>query len=392
MHLEIDRVSDDELGEIHGPAQQGAHRRPRRRRGLAADAHPGRPDHRGHRGEPAAARRPRSSSRASRCCAGWPTTTSPSSATASTPCEAAGRPRDADRRARHRLRHPARRPARPARAARGGGLARPRQAPAGAGQGQLAGDRAPAGVPRLRRREEVRRQRRGRRRAPLPGPVLLGRLHRVRTPDPGAAREGRRGDRHRRPRPDEPRRQGADGRARDLPARRAVPDPGRGPGPDRLAGDVHPGAAPAAAVRAARHLRPVPLLPGLPAARPLQHHRPRADRLDPQGAAAAARTSSTPRTSGSPSRRDCTSSYAPRRASRSASPTSPTSSAAAPRPPGPGATTSPPRSSRRTARSRAAATSGPTPAASPRPTRRTTRPRPARSTSAGSSRSRATRG
>ena len=44
------------------------------------------------------------------------------------------------------------------------------------------------------------------------------------TPDPGAAREGRRGDRHRRARPDEPRRQGADGRARDLPARRALPD------------------------------------------------------------------------------------------------------------------------------------------------------------------------
>ncbi len=70
-----------------------------------------------------------------------------------------GRPRDADRGARHRLRDPARRPPGPARAAGGGGLPRPRQAPAGARQGQLAGDRAPAGVPRLRRREEVRRQR-----------------------------------------------------------------------------------------------------------------------------------------------------------------------------------------------------------------------------------------
>ena len=60
--------------------------------------------------------------------------------------EATGRRRDAGRRARHRLRHPARRPAGPARAARGGRLAGPRQAPAGAGQGQLAGDRAPPGA------------------------------------------------------------------------------------------------------------------------------------------------------------------------------------------------------------------------------------------------------
>ena len=77
-----------------GAAHQGAHRRARRRRGLAADAHPDRPDRRGPRGAPAAAARPRSSSRASRSCAGWPTTTSPSSATASTP----SRPRATTRR------------------------------------------------------------------------------------------------------------------------------------------------------------------------------------------------------------------------------------------------------------------------------------------------------
>ena len=55
----------------------------------------------------------------------------------------------------------------------------PREDAAGAGQGQLARDRAPPGVPRLRRREDVRRGRRGRRRAPLPRPVLQRRLHRV---------------------------------------------------------------------------------------------------------------------------------------------------------------------------------------------------------------------
>ena len=62
--------------------------------------------------------------------------------------------------------------------------------PAGAGQGQLPLDRAPPGVPRLRRREDVRRRGRGRRRAPLPRPVLQRGLHRVRLADPAAAREG----------------------------------------------------------------------------------------------------------------------------------------------------------------------------------------------------------
>ena len=91
-------------------------------------------------------------------------------------------------------------------------------------------------------------------------------------------------------------------------------------------------------------------------ARPLQHHRPRADRGDPQGAARAATASSTPPTWGSPSPRGCTSSYARPRGSRSASPTSPTSSAAVPRRPDPGATTSAQRGDLRpTARSRAAA-------------------------------------
>ena len=50
---------------------------------------------------------------------------------------------------------------------------------AGHHQGQLPLDRAPAGLPRLHRRQDLRRRRRGGRRAPLPRPVHLGRLHRA---------------------------------------------------------------------------------------------------------------------------------------------------------------------------------------------------------------------
>ena len=71
--------------------------------------------------------------------------------------ESQGRHRDAGRRARHRFRDPARRPARAAGASRGSGLASTRQAPARPGEGQLEGDRAPPRAPRLRGREEVRR-------------------------------------------------------------------------------------------------------------------------------------------------------------------------------------------------------------------------------------------
>ena len=71
---------------------------------------------------------------------------------------------------------------------------------------------------------------------------------------------------------------------RDLPARRAVPDLGRRAVRDRDR-DPAPGRAPAAAaVRAPRHLRPLPLLPGVRAARPLQHREPAPHRGDPRGA------------------------------------------------------------------------------------------------------------
>ena len=89
-------------------------------------------------------------------------------------------------------------------------------------------------------------------------------------------------------------RQGADGRARDLPARRAVPDPDRRAEPDRGVGAAHPGAPPGPAVRAPGHLRALPVVPGVPAPRPLQHRGARAHRRDPQDPARAASRWSTP--------------------------------------------------------------------------------------------------
>ena len=77
-------------------------------------------------------------------------------------------------------------------AARRGGREGAREDPARAHQGQLPLDRAPPGVPRLRRRQEVR-ERRGGRRAPLPRALLERGLHRVADPDPAAARARRRG-------------------------------------------------------------------------------------------------------------------------------------------------------------------------------------------------------
>ena len=127
--------------------------------------------------------------------------------------------------ARHRARHPARRPGdvgvvRPA-ARRGQGQG-PREDAAGAGQGQLARDRAPPGVPRLRRRQDLRRERRGGRRAPLPRAARERGVHREPDADPAGPREGQGGAQAQRLRPAQPRRQGADGHPRDLPARRAA--------------------------------------------------------------------------------------------------------------------------------------------------------------------------
>ncbi len=184
----------------------GAARRPRGRRGLGQDARAGRRDRRRLPADPpplASTRsaRPPSSSR------GWPTSTSPSWATASTTSSRSTTATAGTRcaRPRHRARHPALRPGRPGQLlrppARAGAGQGPRADAAGAGQGQLARHGAPPGLPRLRRREDLRRRRRGHRRAPLPRAVLLRRLHRVALADPAAAREGAGGARRARLRP-----------------------------------------------------------------------------------------------------------------------------------------------------------------------------------------------
>ena len=141
--------------------------------------------------------------------------------------------------ARHRARHPARRPAgmpRPlgvaaARGARQG----PREAAAGPHQGQLPRHRAPPGLPRLRRRQDVRRRRRGRSASAASSacspraaytesrpriPVLRAQGRRGAGPRPASTPHSHSGkDLHRDP--------------RDLPARRAVPDPDRRAAADR---------------------------------------------------------------------------------------------------------------------------------------------------------------
>ena len=114
------------------------------------------------------------------------------------------------------------------------------------------------------------------RRAPVPGPVLQRRLPHQRPRAAGRAPQGRRGARPLRPVPAQPLRQGPAPDPGDLSARRAVPDQDRRPLPrgHRRAAD---GRAPAtAAVPAPRRVRPVHLLPDLPAARPVHHPEPAA--------------------------------------------------------------------------------------------------------------------
>ena len=215
-----------------------------------------------------------------------------------------------------------------------------------------------------------------------------------RHPDPGAAREGRRGA-SRRAGFDaaQPRRQGADGHPGELSARRAVPDPGRRAGPDRRGRDAHPRAPPAAAVRPPRHLRPLlSCLVYLPRDRYNTAVRERIA-ADPARRSLGGEPSSSP--PGSASRSLARLHFVvrpPKGETIRARSTSPSSSAGSPRRPAPGATTSWPRCAReygeeagarlaRRVRRRR----------SPRPTRRTSRRAPARSTSAGWRRSRATR-
>ncbi len=116
-----------------------------------------------------------------------------------------------------------------------------------------------------------------------------------------------------RPEPARPLGQGPDGDPGGLPARGAVPDRHRRPVPHRD-GRAAPGrAAPGAAVRPQGPVRPVHLLPGLPAPGPVHHGEPAADPGDPARASCTASGSTT--RPGSPTRRwpASTSSCAPTR-------------------------------------------------------------------------------
>ena len=188
--------------------------------------------------------------------------------------------------ARHRPRHPAPGPVQAGlgqlrQAAAGGQAAGPGAAHPRPDQGQLPLDRAPAVVPGLHRGQAVRRAGRGRRRAPLPRPLHLGRLQPEPARHPGAAPQGGQGAGAGRPAPLQPRLEVAAEHPGDVPARRAVPDLRR---PAVRDGHGHPaagGAPPGAAVHVARRLRPLRLQPGLRAPRPLHHHRAPAHRGRP---------------------------------------------------------------------------------------------------------------
>ncbi len=83
----------------------------------------------------------------------------------------------------------------------------------------------------------------------------------------------------------QPRRAGSAADPGDVPARRDVPDAGRGAGADRHLRALPPGAAPSPALPAAGRVRALLLGPRLPPPRPLHHRCPAADHRDPQGGA-----------------------------------------------------------------------------------------------------------
>ena len=128
----------------------------------------------------------------------------------------------------------------------------------------------------------VRRRRTGRRRAPVPRPLYLGRVQ------PGAARhspaaaQGVRGDRARRTPPEQPRRQGAAEHHRHLPPGAALPDPRRGAVRDGARDPAPPGAAADPAVRAPGPLRALLLVHRVRPEGPVQHPGPPRHPGDPR--------------------------------------------------------------------------------------------------------------
>ena len=210
MHVEVDRITD---AGAHGGARRRprarARRRARRGRGLEDDARQGARDRRRPRAPPAA-RRPEELAEA-RAFLEWLAADhftflgyrchdlvmkDGDDALAVVPGSGLGilREKPGDELADELLA-----------AAAAGARLRAREGSADRHQGELALDRAPAGLPRLHRHQALRRPRRGLRRAPLPRPLHPHRVPRAPGRDPAAAAQGRerpraRGLRARRPR------------------------------------------------------------------------------------------------------------------------------------------------------------------------------------------------
>ncbi len=151
----------------------------------------------------------------------------------------------------------------------------PRALPARPDEGELARDRAPAGLPRLRRRQALRRRRQGDRRAPLPRPLHDARLPASPREIPILRRKVEAVLDARRLPARQPRRQGAARDPRDVPARRAVPDRRPTSCSRSRWGSSHLGER----QRVRLFVRRDPFgrfvsLPGVRAARPLQHREP----------------------------------------------------------------------------------------------------------------------
>ena len=128
--------------------------------------------------------------------------------------------------------------------------------------------------------------RRGRRRAALPRPLHAHRVQRDALGDPRDPAQGAPRRRTLWAPVRWPRLQGARRHHRDVPARRAAADVRGRPLRDRDGDLPARRAPPSPPVRPPRQLRPLPLVPRLHPARPVQHAQSRADRGDPRPRAA----------------------------------------------------------------------------------------------------------